>query len=30
MTILYLFAGIISITLLVYLFMALLMPEWFD
>jgi K+-transporting ATPase KdpF subunit len=30
MTILYLFAGIISITLLVYLFMALLKPEWFD
>jgi len=27
---LYLLAGIISIALLIYLFLALLKPEWFD
>ncbi len=26
----YLLAGIISIALLIYLFLALLKPEWFD
>jgi K+-transporting ATPase KdpF subunit len=30
MDILYLLAGIISVAMLVYLFLALLKPEWFD
>jgi K+-transporting ATPase KdpF subunit len=29
MSILYLIAGIISLTLFVYLFLAMLKPEWF-
>jgi K+-transporting ATPase KdpF subunit len=30
MNILYLFAGVISVALLVYLVLALLKPEWFE
>ncbi len=30
MTMFYVFAGIISVGLLIYLFLALLKPEWFD
>jgi K+-transporting ATPase KdpF subunit len=30
MNLLYLFAGVISVALLVYLVLALLKPEWFD
>jgi len=30
MDLFYLFAGIISVALLLYLFLALLKPEWFD
>ncbi len=30
MTVFYYFAGIISLSLLIYLFLALLKPEWFD
>ena len=30
MDILYMLAGIVSVALLIYLFLALLKPEWFD